>query len=67
MRVEIDRVRYVPKVDLFGREALSLLNEIYCRLWAEAYSDPTNESVRKFAAPLADKMRELNQILRFKE
>lgn len=66
--VNIDGVRYVPsrKRPLHDEER-KLLSEVFGQLWTEAYYDPTNESTRKFAQPLADKMSELNKLLGFKK
>ena len=49
------------------KKALLLLNDVYGRLWCEAYYDPYNEKFREFCAPLADKMSEANKILGFKK
>ena len=46
---------------------LMLLNEIYSVLYTEAYYDPTNEQLQKFAKPLADKMKEINDMVCFKD
>lgn len=65
--VRINDTPYVPRNTVIPDRALRLLKEVYAGLWMEAYYDPTNESTRKFAEPLADKMVELNSILHFKK
>lgn len=49
------------------KNELSTLNDIYCKLWIEAYYDSCNEHTQKFAEPLAQKMSELNKTLKFKK
>ena len=44
-----------------------MLSEIYSVLWAEAYYDSLNTFTQNFAKPLADKMSELNEELKFKK
>ena len=65
--VLIDGVEYIPRKDLISDECLKIMCQVYGALWCEAYSDPYNESTQKFAAPLANKMSELNKILQFKK
>lgn len=49
------------------KEANKLLHDVYQVLWCEAYYDPTNDLIMKFAKPLADKMTEANKILGYKK
>ena len=65
--VLIDGVRYVPAEEHPAEEAMKLLRDVYGSLWIEAYYDPTNEMTRRFAQPLADKMRDANKVLGFKD
>lgn len=44
-----------------------LLNKVYGTLWMDAFYDPPNKEIAKYAAPLADMMTELNSTLHFKE
>jgi hypothetical protein len=46
-------------------QASALLEEVYQQVYIEAYYDPTNQQLREFAKPLADKMGEVRKILRF--
>lgn len=65
--VVIDGVHYVAAdPPPFLDEAAKLLAEVYGVLWTEANYDPINESTRKFAKPLADKMMEANKLLGFR-
>jgi hypothetical protein len=64
-KVEIDGVAYVRR-EPTEEATLRLLAEVYGALWTEAHYDPANESTRRFAEPLAAKMREANKTLRFK-
>ena len=67
MKVEIDGIEYVRGPAAIDAEAHKLLNDIYGTLWCEAYYDPTyGEVTRNFAKPLADKMTQLNKLLKFK-
>jgi hypothetical protein len=43
-----------------------MLAEIYGALWTEGYYDPLNTFTQYFAKPLADKMSQLNEELKFK-
>jgi len=64
--VIIDGVRYRPETEMEA-EAKRLLSQISAALWAEAYYDPFNDSTKRFAAPLADKMKRLNELLGFRK
>jgi hypothetical protein len=68
MKVTIDGVEYVrADRDLVDyAEAMRLLGEVYGSLWTEAYYDAYNDSTKKFATPLHEKMARANEILRFK-
>ncbi len=66
MRVIIDGQVYVPQCDVMSQEVRNALSFVYGRLWTEAYYDPRNKATCEFAQPLADKMCELNGILKFK-
>lgn len=67
-RIVIDGVRYVPEDDKpLQKEAEVLLCEVCNTLWGEAWYDPFNEATQSFAAPLADKMKRLNEILKFRD
>lgn len=67
MKVVIDEVEYVRGPAAITEEDRKLLNDIYATLWCEAYYDPTfGEVTRNFAKPLADKMSQLNERLKFK-
>ena len=67
MKVIIDDIEYVPGPAALDAESRQLLTEVYATLWTEAYYDPTyGEKSQKFAAPLADKMQRLNELLRFR-
>lgn len=65
MRVVIDGITYVPRAEFMSDEVRNILGDLYSRLWAEAAYDPLNESTQKFAAPLAEKIMQLNKILKF--
>lgn len=64
--VVIDGIRYYKR-DIIDDEVVGILNHLYTVLWSEAYYDPTTESIGKFAKPLSDKMRRLNEILKFRK
>ena len=64
--VYVDGVEYRAVTEP-KNEANKLLEEVYAGLWAEAYCDAYNDSTRKFAKPLADKMIRLNKILGFRK
>ena len=66
MKVTIDGVSYFPEPEPHA-EAMKLLRQVYGALWTEAYYDGNSEQTAKFAKPLADKMREANKILGFKQ
>lgn len=70
--ITLNGVRYVrpsyAELSEEDRETVAkLLHDIYGKLWAEAYYDPYNESVKKFATPLCKKMAQVNKILKFEE
>lgn len=48
-------------------EARSLLCELYSKLWTEAYYDAYNEDTKKFAKPLVEKMKRLNELVKFRK
>ena len=50
-----------------SKEVFKILNDVYGALWMEAYYDPDSESSAKFAKPLAEKMKRLNELLKFKK
>lgn len=67
-RVSLDGESYILAEERpLDAEARKLLSEVYGRLWTEAHYDPDNESTRKFAQPLAEKMSRLNTLLGFKQ
>ena len=49
-------------------QTLQLLCDVYHKLWSTAYYNPTNRNsvLEEFAQPLAEKMRQANEVLRFK-
>ena len=63
--VVVDGKEYLPQ-GVEESKAFSLLNDLYCALWTEAYYAAFNDETRDFARPLADKMTMLNSILHFK-
>ncbi len=72
----MDKVTITTEIDLKKeglflmkdmKEVFLLLNEVYGRLWCEAYYDPYNEITRKFAEPLSDKLSQVNKLLGFKK
>lgn len=67
IEVLINGKRYVPVEFSQHDKVIKLLNEVYSRLWVEAYYDPYNDQMQKFARPLADYMSEINCIIGFKE
>jgi hypothetical protein len=65
--VLINGRKYIPEDIHPQKEILKLLSEVYAVLWAEAFYDPFNESTKKFATPLAEKMMIINTELCFRE
>ena len=65
-KVTIDGIEYFAQTPMEA-EVKGILREVYGALWAEAYYDAFNDSTKKFAQPLSDKMRRLNELLKFKE
>lgn len=53
-------------IEPLTHEQKKLLKDVYGGLWIEAYYDPYNDHVKNFAQPLADKMKQLNEELKFK-
>lgn len=66
MKVTIDGKEYVPAEASSDATAMRLLAEVYGALWTEAFYDPYNAATQQFAEPLARKLGEANQILKFR-
>jgi len=64
--VEINGEKFFRQTEQ-DKRVNQLLSDVYGQLWAEACYDPFNESTRKFALQLYEKMHELNAILKFKK
>ena len=43
-----------------------ILNKLYGILWMDAYCDPESKEIQKYAKPLADMLKELNDEMHFK-
>jgi len=63
--IVVGGVVYKPQTEE-SKEVMDLLRSVYGSLFIEAVYDPYNESTKKFARPLYEEMKRVNEILGFK-
>lgn len=66
VKVVIDGEEYKKPSDI-QKEAMDIMRHVYGVLWTEAYYDPYCVETESFAKPLAEKMKRLNELMKFKE